>query len=282
VGYTHYWRRPTILPVRAFTRATTDCRTVTDWLARERRIAIQYESDDDAPPCFDSTAVWFNGVGEEGHETFHVPRVYEPHEWEVGPAYGGRFAFCKTARKPYDTAVCACLIVLKHHLGRKFRVSSDGTDEDTGWTVAREACQQVLGYGGDFTLSVPVRLGKGGLPYERVLVGSDGRTTYRLANGWYLVRQRGGRDRERQVLVVADYDADPAAALAWAPTLAAARWVATCEFLAREFKDAPYLDEFLPAVKANPGEWLVLLAWADKMDDRSSEFGPKLRAYLPR
>ena len=50
---------------------------------------------------------------------------------------------------------------------------------------------------------------------------------------------------------------------------------------AREFRDAPYLDEFMPAARVRPGEWLVFMAWADKMDDLGSEFGPTLRAHLP-
>lgn len=289
MGYTHYWCRPTTLPVRAFAQAAQDCRAVTEWLSREHGVRIQYDPDEPEPPCFDGTAVWFNGAGGEGHETFHVPRVYEPHPWEA--ARGGRFAFCKTARKPYDTAVCACLIVLAHHLSRKFRVTSDGDDEDAGWTLARTACQRALGYGGDFTLVEPVRFSTGGLPYKRVAdlstPGRNGRTVYRLADGRYLVRHHStgspgsGGDRAGLVVVATEPINHEVVDVGRAATVADARWLATCQFLAREFKDAPYLDEFLAPAREQPGEWLGLWMWADKLDEMGSECGPKLRAVLP-
>lgn len=39
------------------------------------------------------------------------------------------FQFCKTARKPYDTAVTACLLLAKHHFGSAIEITSDGGPE---------------------------------------------------------------------------------------------------------------------------------------------------------
>ena len=95
---------------------------------------------------------------------FHLPKL--PHSWrelarEIDP--GKR---TKTARKPYDAAVCACLIVLHHHFGKSYSVSSDGGDGDDGWVAARDCCQRVLGYGAEFTLKVPPRMTAHGLAYS--------------------------------------------------------------------------------------------------------------------
>ena len=66
----------------------------------------------------DSDAVSFNGFGEDSHETFYVT----PNK--VG------FGFCKTAEKPYDAVVVACLIALYRAYGDSVEISSDGDHSD--------------------------------------------------------------------------------------------------------------------------------------------------------
>jgi hypothetical protein len=60
----------------------------------------------------------FNGVGANSHETFFVS------------ADGVDFNFCKTAQKPYDTAVTASLILAKKIFGDNIKISSDGDWSD--------------------------------------------------------------------------------------------------------------------------------------------------------
>lgn len=140
MGYTHYWARPPRLPAAAFGRAVVDCRRVLP----QTHIPLA-GANGTGKPRFRSDGIVFNGVGEASHETFAVRRE-EPDRGD------GRsvLSFCKTEQKPYDLAVQAALIVLQHHLGQCFRVSSDGGAAD--WDAARKCCQQVLGYGGDFQL----------------------------------------------------------------------------------------------------------------------------------
>jgi hypothetical protein len=88
-------------------------------------------------PAFGPDRVAFNGVEDDSHETFWV----QPGAKD--------FDFCKTARKPYDLCVTACLIALKRHSPSSV-VSSDGGSED--WQAARDLCEKVLGYGADFSL----------------------------------------------------------------------------------------------------------------------------------
>lgn len=105
----------------------------------------------------DVQGVWFAGLelktrtcdGDCSHESFRLSRVFRAEEWQK-PEHGMYFEFCKTAFKPYDLAVTACLIVAKHHLGGAIVVKSDG--ELDAWKDAMRLCQHVLGYGGGFGL----------------------------------------------------------------------------------------------------------------------------------
>ncbi|PSR27615.1 MAG: hypothetical protein C7B46_19320 [Sulfobacillus benefaciens] len=89
---------------------------------------------------------WFGGAllktrtcyGDCSYESFRFDRVED-----------ARFSFCKTARKPYDVAVTAALIVIKHHLPT-VRIMSDGNDDD--WADGRMVCMTACGYGENFRL----------------------------------------------------------------------------------------------------------------------------------
>jgi hypothetical protein len=83
-------------------------------------------------PSISATKVLFNGRYEnsQDHETFHFPG-------EDG------FSFCKTAAKPYDVVVTACLAVAKDIFGDEIDVSSDGDSED--WVKGVELAERVLG-----------------------------------------------------------------------------------------------------------------------------------------
>ncbi len=76
------------------------------------------------------TEISFNGDASEDldHETFGLD-LFDLGRYNCVDEYDtkeGLFNFCKTARKPYDFAVCLSLIVMKHHLGKDFKISSDG------------------------------------------------------------------------------------------------------------------------------------------------------------
>ena len=77
-----------------------------------------------------------NGKGDEAHEDFslreHFKQNLEEDAWN----------FCKTARKPYDVVVVACLIVLKYRLGDRFEVSSDGYSDD--WQDGLRLAKNIL------------------------------------------------------------------------------------------------------------------------------------------
>jgi len=97
---------------------------------------------------------WFAGAqltgracgGDCSHESFVVPQSHKPYaEWDEPDENGRYFSFCKTAFKPYDLSVQACLIVLACRFPGKFLVSSNGDWEN--WVEATEFVQARLGYG---------------------------------------------------------------------------------------------------------------------------------------
>lgn len=103
---------------------------------------------------------WFAGAsletrvcgGDCSHETF----LLEQRQTNI-PSYkldtesnGLIFQCTKTAFKPYDLAVNVCLIIAKHYLKDKIKISYDG--ESIHWEEARQLCNHFLGYGSNFEL----------------------------------------------------------------------------------------------------------------------------------
>lgn len=96
---------------------------------------------------------WFAGAtlqhracnGDCSYESFIFDRTEKKHSWTEPEEDGLQFECCKTAFRPYDIAVTAFLLIAKHHLRDKIRVSTDG-DFD-GWADAIALCYAHLGYG---------------------------------------------------------------------------------------------------------------------------------------
>jgi hypothetical protein len=66
----------------------------------------------------ETSRVDFNGTGVDAHEPFVFPG-------------GNGFNFCKTAAKPYDEVVTACLLVARDHFPPSvLEISSDGSWSD--------------------------------------------------------------------------------------------------------------------------------------------------------
>ncbi|MCP4741393.1 MAG: hypothetical protein GY871_04080 [Actinomycetales bacterium] len=124
MGYTHYFSHesgPTPNEWAALCEAAL-------LILAEARCPIQYEYDDSRPPVVSPRWVRFNGVGEDGHETFVLRNA--PLD----------FDFCTTAAKSYDAVVCAVLLVASE-LG--WSVSSDGTWAE--WREGRDLFERALG-----------------------------------------------------------------------------------------------------------------------------------------
>lgn len=126
MGFTRYWERPD-KPVSAdkWNALTRDVRKI--FAMHKGLIAMEYDLPD-REPVVDDTVIRFNGIGEDGHETFRLTRNFEQQSWRrKGESHS---SFCKTARKPYDEVVAAVLSCVEHHLGDIFKVSSDDDDDN--------------------------------------------------------------------------------------------------------------------------------------------------------
>jgi hypothetical protein len=137
MGYTHYWYQDTKLDDEKFAAAALDIGKVIE--ATDVPLANGM-GDEGTKPEVGSKRISFNGVDEDGHETFYAEPEVEKQSY-LDPNDPMAFNFCKTARKPYDEVVTASLAVLKHHLGSSVRVSSDGyfSEWEAGLALAKQA-----------------------------------------------------------------------------------------------------------------------------------------------
>ena len=147
MGYTHYWRQLRDFTDTEWQELTRLAKLIT---ADGQGILANAFSDKNSKPTIDNEEISFNGIGDDGHETFCITRKkrdlydYEKQD-SIQDAYmhdksgGGVFSFCKTAHKPYDKYVVAVLCAL-HNMKIKLDeekppvlyISSDGNTAD--WT----------------------------------------------------------------------------------------------------------------------------------------------------
>jgi hypothetical protein len=136
MGYTHYWRfhrdkMETETIRKTFSLVSDECKKVLHLLPAGTLKGGLGEGE----PIINETELWFNGDEELGndHETFSI-------NWKDTEPFG----FCKTARKPYDLAVCFCLLSFCAHFPvGVFQLSSDGGREE--WQEAVELYNRETG-----------------------------------------------------------------------------------------------------------------------------------------
>ena len=154
MGYTHYWKLPQAkdLDAAKYKAFVNDVKKLMTNLPAHSTSAGAYHEDEELAirgglgvklPEMNEKHVWLNGDSSTGmyHETFVVVASTGDDEDEMRWYRG--FQFCKTARKPYDILVCAALLSLEHHFGRRTtQVTSDGNFED--WEPAIKLYRETL------------------------------------------------------------------------------------------------------------------------------------------
>src|SRR5215211_7163316 len=105
MGYTHYWsiKKRDSIPEQA----QQILREILNQAYRDDKIQLEWNVH--LPPTINDRMVQFNGLN------------------------GDHFAFCKTARKPYDGLVMRSLLILRYYMPSSFTLSSDGSFDDE-WT----------------------------------------------------------------------------------------------------------------------------------------------------
>jgi len=149
MGYTHYWN---------FKKNPKDCKDGSKKFAKAVELLkkclkkvpteIEVENYDwknnttstikvpfvlkggngEGKPKFTDELVCFNGDASMGYDYETCCLALNNDEYE--------FDFCKTARQPYDVAVCLTLLCFKETFGDDFSYSSDGNENDEGWKMA--------------------------------------------------------------------------------------------------------------------------------------------------
>lgn len=136
MGYTHYWKQKTVstnysdqaskvsIEIPILLELMPKYSSSAGGYYKEHPILLK-SGDGTGEPEINKAFISFNGDGSKDldHESFYYE--FEPKPFE--------FSFCKTARKPYDLAVCLCLLSLANHIDT-FEFSSDGGRED--WETA--------------------------------------------------------------------------------------------------------------------------------------------------
>ena len=84
-------------------------------------------------PVFKDDVVCFNGLDDGNNDYSH-----ETCYFALDNPDGYDFDFCKTAEKPYDTAVCLALLCFKKAFCDDFSWSSDGNGSKYGWKTANQ------------------------------------------------------------------------------------------------------------------------------------------------
>lgn len=137
MGYTHYWtmtkakRGQSAQLEKDYQLALLDCAKIVKAYYKENGGLSGYTAHT-ALGAYGG--IELNGKGDDAHEPFILREHYVEN-------FRG-FSCCKTARKPYDIVVTACLIALKYHLGDNIDVSSDGNCCD--WVEGLELAKRVL------------------------------------------------------------------------------------------------------------------------------------------
>lgn len=135
MGYTHYCRQSKNFTDKEWEAIVIDTKKMFAALPAKTPKAgipgrggevLQIDDQEGNPPVANDTSIFFNGCGypDADHETFELTKK-KP---------GDGFSFCKTARKPYDLAVQACMLIAVHHAHASISISSDGDADE--WLAA--------------------------------------------------------------------------------------------------------------------------------------------------
>jgi hypothetical protein len=110
MGYTHYWTQTRDCTHEEWSQIREDFEALLKDVQHVQGIPLANGNGDlGTSPEISDKRIFFNGAGNDAHETFCLYRVRPPREsWQS--IRGGDF--CKTARKPYDLAVTAALCYL--------------------------------------------------------------------------------------------------------------------------------------------------------------------------
>lgn len=170
MGYTHYWTQTRNFTPAEWIVVVDDIRAILTYAQHDCGIALANGNGDGGTSPEFGESISFNGVGDDSHETMLINRRVPKakYDGDRNPSWD----FCKTAQKPYDAVVVACLCYLTTVTRREdpashepiigtevFTASSDGDASDflVGLDLARKALPRVANM-----LDIPMDILKAG------------------------------------------------------------------------------------------------------------------------
>ena len=116
MGHSHYWQYHTKMVGFAsrYKVMKTEMKSFVKFAMEQGYVLANGLAEPDTSPVFLQSSIFFNGAGEDGHETMFFEGKARPSN------------FCKTNYKPYDAVVIASLLVAKQYMGPLMSISSDG------------------------------------------------------------------------------------------------------------------------------------------------------------
>ena len=114
MGYTHYWRQR-----RDFTDSEwASITAIANAIVKHEAEYLDHDPNSDQAARVSESDIWLNGIDAHAHETFALTRTKEPkpnYEDQADYDQNGAFSCCKTAQKPYDSAVLAILLAAEDY-----------------------------------------------------------------------------------------------------------------------------------------------------------------------
>lgn len=147
MGYTHYFSftKPKGIPARVmeekYRKALIECARVAHAWQRECADWERLSGYTAHTKLGTYGGLELNGKGDEAHEPLTL-REHFSQNFEGTNPLNRAGGFVKTARKPYDTVIVACLAILQYRLGNAFKVSSDGDSSD--WNAGIALASRVI------------------------------------------------------------------------------------------------------------------------------------------
>jgi hypothetical protein len=128
MGFTRYWTLRKEIPQEKFDTIVEYTKVLLD-KAKEDGIKIGKWDGEGGEPELEKDIISFNGVGDDSHESFVLPRKPKECEWDRSR---DGWDFCKTQHKPYDRVVYEVLYMTYKLLGDKYFEFSgdDGTNSE--------------------------------------------------------------------------------------------------------------------------------------------------------
>ena len=104
MGYSHYWELNHKVTKKGFNKIVEDVKRIEAFLLEKKDLKLYDLHGDIEGILYTDEFFGFNGDASKGEE-------HETFAFEVGQ---NKSYFCKTAQKPYDLAVCLCLLTIKY------------------------------------------------------------------------------------------------------------------------------------------------------------------------